>query len=374
MSRAAAAPDPQKDADLLTGLLAHVRAVYQPVVELETRAVVGYEALARGPVDSPLASPLAMFALAKERDLVVELDRACRDAAVQGVLAGSLAAPLGLFLNAEPAALDIEDGVAVEAMLDRLDPDLPVVLEITERALTADPAGLLRGADRARRRGWRIAVDDVGADRASLALLPFLRPDIIKLDLRLVQARATADVAEIITAVNAYAERTGALVLAEGIETEEHARTAVMMGATLGQGYLYGRPGPLPTSPVRQGSLLVQARLQPSTPQVLPVDPAATPYELVEKHPGIRRSTKPLLVAISRQLERHALSMGNAAVTLATFQTSKHFRRAPRGATGRSAPAAHSWPRSAPVSARRPRRGSGASTWPRPTRSPSSGT
>ncbi len=59
--------------------------------------------------------------------------------------------------------------------------------------------------------GWGVALDDVGADSMSLAFMPLLRPDVVKLDLRLVQERPGAAVAEIMNAVNAYAERTGAL-------------------------------------------------------------------------------------------------------------------------------------------------------------------
>ena len=62
--------------------------------------------------------------------------------------------------------------------------------------------------------------DDIGADSASLTFMPLLRPDVIKLDPRLVQDRPGPAIAEIVHAVNAYAERTGALVLAEGIEND----------------------------------------------------------------------------------------------------------------------------------------------------------
>ena len=64
--------------------------------------------------------------------------------------------------------------------------------------------------------------------------MPLLRPDVIKLDLRLVQGQPTGDVAVIVNAVNAQRERTGAIVLAEGIETAAHLATARAMGATLG--------------------------------------------------------------------------------------------------------------------------------------------
>ena len=125
---------------------------------------------------------------------------------------------------------------------ERAPSELDVVVEITERALTDRPAELLHAVQASATRGWGIALDDVGADARSLALMPLLRPDVIKLDLRLVQDQPTSEVAEIVNAVNAERERTGAVVLAEGIETEEHLETARALGATLGQGWLFGRP------------------------------------------------------------------------------------------------------------------------------------
>ena len=124
---------------------------------------------------------------------------------------------------------------------------LRVVMEVTERAVARDPAGLLGAVAWARAVGWGVALDDVGAEPASLAVMPFVRPDVIKLDLRLIQGRTTAEVARIVNAVRAQAEQTGAHILAEGIETRRHAEIARTMGATIGQGYLYGRPGRLPT-------------------------------------------------------------------------------------------------------------------------------
>ena len=306
-----------------------VHAVYQPVVELSDRTVVGYEALARGAPDGAARTPDALFAAARAAGQLAELDWSCRLAALRGALEADLPETVALFVNVEPQAMQTAAPPGAQELLAEAG-RLRVVMEITERALTEDPAGLLRAADAARARGWRVALDDVGADRASLALLPFLRPDVIKLDLRLVQAHTTVDTAEIITAVNAEAERTGALVLAEGIETEDHAQLALMMGASLGQGWLFGRPAPLPPAPAAPHGGLLSSSSQP--PRSLsggpgaqePLPPAATPYELVEQG-RVRRSTKPLLRAISRQLERQALAMGETAVVLGTFQQARHF-------------------------------------------------
>lgn len=127
------------------------------------------------------------------------------------------------------------------------------MVEITERAVAARPAELLWTAGWIREQGWAIALDDVGAEKASLALMPFLRPEIIKLDLSLIHREPSREGVRTISGVLAEAESTGARIIAEGIETLEHLDRALALGATLGQGWLFGRPWPatscLPTSP-----------------------------------------------------------------------------------------------------------------------------
>jgi EAL domain-containing protein (putative c-di-GMP-specific phosphodiesterase class I) len=215
-----------------------IESVFQPIFDLRDTSVVGYEALARGRGDAP-RSPEALFDVARAEGRVAELDRACREAALEGAISGGLAAPFSLFINADATAL--EDDVPATPRAG-----FTLVMEVTERALTGRPEPLLRALTELRRRGWGVALDDVGADSRSLALMPVLYPDVIKLDLRLLDEREPEDVARIVTAVGAEAEQRLATVLAEGIDSEEHLATARAAGATLGQGYLLGEPCPLP--------------------------------------------------------------------------------------------------------------------------------
>ena len=120
-------------------------------------------------------------------------------------------------------------------------------------------------------------------------------------------------------AVNAHAERTGAVVLAEGIETAEHLATARALGATLGQGWFFGRPGPGAAPGLVAGELVAARRpagrsVGPSRPS--PACPAAVP---------LRRSPKSLLIELSKQLEREAMRLGDTCVVAATFQEARHF-------------------------------------------------
>ena len=254
-----------------------LRPVFQPIVDLRSEAIVGYEALMRsGAEDGELHGAEALLAAARREDSTVALDLAARDAALRLAAEHGLDAPFSLFLNADPETLDAGS------------PELPstpftLLVEVTEPALIARPEAMLRALTRLRSAGWGIALDDVGGDSRSLALMSILYPDVIKIDLRLLAGRERADVARVVTAVCAEAERRHASVLAEGIDSEEQLATARTFGATLGQGYLLGAPAALPAQlpaggpsapparrrerPVRRHPVGARDELAPSAPR-----------------------------------------------------------------------------------------------------------
>ena len=196
---------PEPASHLRAAVTDGVRSVYQPMVDIETGEMVAFEALARGPVDSLLKAPAALFEAARRSGALAQLDRACCDAALRGAMDGGLRAPAAVFVNVEPEVIDVE-----------------IFFEITERALTSRPAELLETVERIRAAGFGIALDDVGADRGSLALLPLLRPDVVKLDMSLVHNHPSRRSGEVMNGVCvcAYAEQTGATIVAEGVETD----------------------------------------------------------------------------------------------------------------------------------------------------------
>ncbi|ABS05786.1 diguanylate cyclase domain-containing protein [Kineococcus radiotolerans] len=295
-----------------------VHSVFQPIIDLDSGAVVAYEALARGP-QGPLATPDALFGAAREAGLLAELDQACRAAAFRGAVEHGLLAPLTVFVNVEPEVLDTAPVDDLLALAAGAPGELRIVLEITERALATRPAELLRTVDRVRALGWGVALDDVGADAASLAFMPLLRPDVVKLDLSLVQKRPSPVIAEIMNAVNDYAERTGARVLAEGIETPQHLTIARALGAHLGQGWLFARPaaGPAERFPV--------ASLTLPDPVAAGAVDQPSPFDCLPAGTQLRRSPKRLLVELSKQLERQAMRLGETCVVASTFQEARHF-------------------------------------------------
>lgn len=318
MSATAAAPDATGSYDHVAAVVRDraVQIVFQPIVDLSSGRVVAHEALTRGP-SGPLHTPNALFRAARAAGLLAELDQVCLKAALRTAHA-RIEPPATLFVNVEPEALDF-DSIGDLARLSDTVSGLRVVLEITERALAARPAELLFAVERVHDLGWGVAVDDVGAEAASLAFMPLLRPDVIKLDLELVQGPPTPAAAAIMHAVNAHAERTGAWVLAEGIETPAHETAARAMGASLGQGWLYGRPSPMPATAPREVLTLTGHHGRRVG------GPRDSPFDLLPPGTRVLRSPKRLLIELSKHLEREAIRIGETCVVAATFQHARHF-------------------------------------------------
>lgn len=210
---------------------------FQTVVDLATGNVVGIEALARWPTVYGV-DPAEVFALARSRGMTSDVDFACRSAAMKEARSARLTDGLVLYLNFEPSG--IGDSARTEAHLDALECDADVVLEITERGLDLHPDRLRSMVRSARRRGFAIALDDVGSDRSTLRALSVVQPDIVKLDASILRNGRSLKTAGVMFAVRRYVAATGAAVLAEGIESERDRARAVRLGATLGQGWLFG--------------------------------------------------------------------------------------------------------------------------------------
>src|SRR6185436_10014599 len=166
--------------------------------------------------------------------------------------AARLRLPGSLTVNLLPRTLEIDDFSihAFVRMILRhgLDPR-HIVLELTERDAVEDVERVRRAADACRVAGIRLAADDVGAGNAGLRLLSQLRFDIVKIDLSLVQGGAVRDTSlEIVRTLRDLADRWGALVVAEGIETPAQLDVVRSLGIGAGQGYLLGRPTDRPST------------------------------------------------------------------------------------------------------------------------------
>ncbi|BBH69944.1 hypothetical protein ACTI_66290 [Actinoplanes sp. OR16] len=293
-----------------------VTPVFQPLLDIASGALVGYEALSRGPAGTPWESPAALFAAARVAGREAELDWICRAAAYRVALANGLDRRLTLFVNMEPTAWRVACPADLAPVVEQARRGLRVVTEMTERVIADDPAALLSAAANCRDAGWGVALDDVGADPMSLALMPFVHPDVVKLDMGLLHAPHDPHTARVVAAVSAYAEASGATVLAEGIETAEQLSTARTMGATIGQGWYFGRPAPLTSTIGHIGDLPILTR---------PTEDDRTPFEIVGRSRAVTRTTKSQLMPMSRHLEALAGDGPEPPVLLACFQEARHF-------------------------------------------------
>ena len=230
---------------------------YQPVVDLETRAVVGVEAVMRvRDDDGTLLLPEAFLDVALEGGLLPALDEALlRMAATQVAGWQRPGAPLDLAVNvcAGQVSGDLTRSVLRTLSSSGLPPER-LVVEVTEQTLvsageTAEDA--LRELDR---HGVRIAIDDFGTGWASLTYLRRLPVSIVKVDRSFVAGLPRdADDVVIVGAVLELSQRLGMDTTAEGVETPEQAAALLAMGATFGQGWLFGGPVPAQEVPALLG-------------------------------------------------------------------------------------------------------------------------
>jgi EAL domain-containing protein (putative c-di-GMP-specific phosphodiesterase class I) len=255
--------DLQNRCDLQEVLLAdQLTTVFQPIVDLRRRRVLGYEALSRGPAGSVYQMPLRLFEMAEEADLVFELDRKCRRRA----LASATLLPAGakLFVNVFPSAMyDPEfQGASLVRLAGThgLTPDR-VVLEITERSAIENYEVFSEALAELTQSGFSIAVDDVGAGYSGLEKIAHLNPRYLKFDRELIRNIDSSYIRrEMTRALKAFADRIGSTIIAEGIERDGELKALLDLGIEYGQGFLLGRPAgaflppALATTPVTEAS------------------------------------------------------------------------------------------------------------------------
>ena len=232
----------------LDGVLADLafHPVFQPIVEVETQTIVGFEALTRF---SDGTRPDIRFAEAQRAEIgaafeLAALRLACRDSE-------SLPPDLFLSLNISPRTV-IEHADDLRAILEGT--GRPIVLELTEHVPIDDYAEIRRALS-GLRSDIRVAVDDAGAGYASFRHILELGPSLAKLDISLVRGIDGDNLRQGLAAgLNYFALRTGCRLIAEGVETQEEADTLLELGVEFAQGYLYGRPTRVSDMPNDDGS------------------------------------------------------------------------------------------------------------------------
>ncbi len=228
---------------------------FQPIFDLRSRAVVGFEALSRFD-EGPPRTPDEWFAEAADLGMGVELEIA----AVRAALTRLNELPEHTFLSVNVSPEALTSSRFLQAIHGTAEDRL--VIEVTEHAPVESYSALCDAVVALRGRGARLAIDDVGAGFASLRHVLRLRPDIIKLDITLTRSIDTDPVRRALaSSFIRFADDIHATITAEGIETGGELDELCTLGVGCGQGFFLAEPSPLEQlyapAPVRSNGLAV---------------------------------------------------------------------------------------------------------------------
>jgi EAL domain-containing protein (putative c-di-GMP-specific phosphodiesterase class I) len=221
-----------------TAILAHrrIRTLLQPIVRVGDRAVVGFEALSRGPKGSPLETLDRLFDAAHAAGRTVDAELLCAELALARPK-GKLPPGAFLTINLGP------DALACAADKLALGGRSEVMIELTEHLPLHEADGLAEAVKRLRKLGIRLALDDTGCGFADIDTVRMLRPDVVKLCITVI--RNADKGSHFTTPIRESAEglrELGCQVLAEGVEREKQHAALQDCGIELAQGWVYGRP------------------------------------------------------------------------------------------------------------------------------------
>ena len=226
---------------LLTGR--KLRAVFQPVMDIRRKSVLGYEALIRGPLGSELETPDVLFAAAREAGLELELENLCLETIFAHLPHAVKDAKL--FVNASSRFLAHSVFLDDRNLANIKRAHSQVVMEISEKEGIWDYPTFREVLARLRSSGLQIAIDDAGSGYSGLESILQMRPEYIKVANSIVHSLHLETIKrEIITALASLGRQIESSIVAEGIEHPEELRSLLQLGVNYGQGYLLGRPSP----------------------------------------------------------------------------------------------------------------------------------
>lgn len=223
-------------------------ALFQPIIHMQSGEIIGYEGLIRGPSDSPLHAPMNLFKVARANDLTLEVEHLCRQVVLERF--AELQLPGKLFLNVSPECLLLRNARHGETLeyIEHIgiNPDR-VIIELTENQPTYDYELMREAVLHYRNMGFQIAIDDLGEGFSSLRLWSELRPEYVKIDMHFIQGINNDPVKlQFVRSIQEIAEKSGTLVIAEGIEAQTELLVLRDLGVAFGQGYHLGRPNMVP--------------------------------------------------------------------------------------------------------------------------------
>jgi diguanylate cyclase (GGDEF)-like protein len=222
----------------------NLSALFQPIIDINKAAIIGYEGLIRGPSGSVLHSPATLFKTARICKRSAEVEYLSRR-----VILGAFARLSGngkIFLNISPDIL-LQQGFKTGETLKYIEEiglsPQQVIIEITENVPTVDYCQLREAVVYYRNMGFEIAIDDLGEGFSGLRLWSELRPDYVKIDQHFIQGINLDPIKrQFVSSIQEIARKSGAKIIAEGIETEAELLVVQEIGIAFGQGYHIARP------------------------------------------------------------------------------------------------------------------------------------
>ncbi|NSB25823.1 EAL domain-containing protein [Clostridium saccharoperbutylacetonicum] len=222
----------------------NISTVYQPIVSLLDGEIIGYEALSRGPKDSPLQNPDKLFTAAQVYNKTWELEQLCRIKAIER--AADIDKNKYLFINVDPYIFKDEKfkkGFTKEFLEQHnMSPD-SIIFEITEKTCIEDYKSFRQALNNYVEQGYKIAIDDTGSGYSGLKMLNETKPHYVKIDMDLIR-NVNEDFFKqsLLECFVKLSEATNMKLIAEGIETEEELKTLINLGVYAGQGFFLSRP------------------------------------------------------------------------------------------------------------------------------------
>jgi len=225
---------------------------FQPIIDMRTNTIYGYEALARGvKADGSLMYPDELFAKSKRNDFNFRLDKLCRESALK--TAATKKVHQKVFINFIPTSIyDPEFCLAsTQKWANQLEFDpSQIIFEVVETELVKDQKHLKSILEYYREKGYKIALDDVGEGYSSLNMLIELEPDIIKVDRNIIDGIDKNPLKQsVYRALYNLAREHKIEVLAEGVETAAELEMVQSIGVDYVQGYYFAKPS---AEPVRK--------------------------------------------------------------------------------------------------------------------------
>jgi diguanylate cyclase (GGDEF)-like protein len=221
-----------------------LEAHFQPILDLGSGEMIGFEGLIRGPANTPLRAPIELFRCATKYGHALRLERLCRQTVLEAF--AELGLPHKLFLNVRPQCLALPGlgTAATGELLTRLglSPER-IVIELTENLPIFDFASVRAALTSYRNMGFSVAIDDLGEGFASFRTWSELRPEYVKADMHFVQGIDSDPLKlQFLKAIRQIADTCRSHIIAEGVQTEAELAVIRDLGVPYGQGNLIGPP------------------------------------------------------------------------------------------------------------------------------------